>query len=101
MMYSWCLVLAFYPCIADEGSFSLGVYILLSAGFIAGDGDELLLLLLLLLHWMSVSGEGAFGVWPSLFTQDRPSRGEIKARSRDAHQAAVESDLLIKKKLIN
>ena len=39
MMYSWCLVLAFYPCIAvaDEGSFSLGVYILLSAGFIAGD----------------------------------------------------------------
>ena len=39
MMYSWCLVLAFYPCIAvvDEGSFSLGVNVLLSAGFIAGD----------------------------------------------------------------
>ena len=75
MMYSWCLVLAFYPCIAvaDEGSFSLGVYVLLSAGFIAGDGHELLLLLLLL-HWMSVSG--------------------LRARSRDA-QAAVESDLLI------
>ena len=75
MMYSWCLVLAFYPCIAvaDEGSFSLGVYVL-SAGFIAGDGDELLLLLLLLLHWMSVSG--------------------LRARSRDA-QAAVERDLLI------
>ena len=36
VMYSWCLVLAFYPCIAvaDEGSFSLGVYVLLSAGFI-------------------------------------------------------------------
>ena len=36
MMYSWCLVLVFYPCIAvaDEGSFSLGVYVLLSAGFI-------------------------------------------------------------------
>jgi len=75
MMYSWCLVLAFYPCIAvaDEGSFSLGVYVLVSAGFIAGDGDELLLLLLLL-HWMSISG--------------------LRARSRDA-QAAVESDLLI------
>ena len=76
-MYSWCLVLAFYPCIAvaDEGSFSLGVYVLLSAGFIACDGDELLLLLLLLLlHWMSVSG--------------------LRGRSRDA-QAAVESDLLI------
>ena len=42
--------------------------------------------------------KAAFGVWPSLFTQDRPSRGEIKARSRDAHQATVESDLLIKKK---
>ena len=76
MMYSRCLVLAFYPCIAvaDEGSFSLGVYVLLSAGFIACDGDELLLLLLLLLHWMSVSG--------------------LRARSRDA-QAAVESDLFI------
>ena len=75
MMYSWCLVLAFYPCIAvvDEGSFSLGVNVLLSAGFIAGDGDELLLLLLLL-HWMSISG--------------------LRARSRDA-QAAVESDLFI------
>ena len=42
--------------------------------------------------------KAAFGVWPSLFAQDRPSRGEIKARSRDAHQATVESDLLIKKK---
>ena len=51
----------------------MGVYVLVSAGFIAGDGDELLLLLLLL-HWMSVSG--------------------LRARSRDA-QAAVESDLLI------
>ena len=51
----------------------MGVYVLLSAGFIAGDGDEFLLLLLLLLHWMSVSG--------------------LRARSRDA-QAAVESDLL-------
>ena len=50
----------------------MGVYVLVSAGFIAGDGDELLLLLLLL-HWMSISG--------------------LRARSRDA-QAAVESDLL-------
>ena len=52
----------------------MGVYVLLSAGFVAGDGDELLLLLLLLLHWMSVSG--------------------LRVRSRDA-QAAVESNLLI------
>ena len=87
---------------ADQGSFSLGVYVLLSAGFIAG--DEVAAVApppppLDVSQWRLE--KAAFGVWPSFFTQDRPSRGEIKARSRDAHQAAVESDLLIKKKLIN
>ena len=63
------LVLAFG--LADEEG-SASACACPAAGFIAG--DESLLLLLLLLHWMSVSG--------------------LRARSRDA-QAAVESDLLI------
>ena len=62
------LVLAFG--LADEEG-SASACACPAAGFIAGDE---LLLLLLLLHWMSISG--------------------LRARSRDA-QAAVESDLLI------
>jgi hypothetical protein len=45
---------------------------------------------------MSISGDG--DIWVVVFTLERrPNRGDIKARSRDAHQAAVESDLSIKK----
>jgi len=76
------LVLAF--ALADE--FQLRRVLLLDSSPVTIE-----LLLLLLLHWMSVSGQA--DIWGVAFTlHPRQSRGETKARSRDA-QAAVEIDL--------
>jgi hypothetical protein len=79
------LVLAF--ALADE--FQLRRVLLLDSSPVTIE-----LLLLLLLHWMSVSGQA--DIWSVVFTlHPRPkSRREIKARSRDA-QASVDGDLLI------